>query len=38
MSDFDRQVDECEEDIEIEELSDLYHKLSQKDVKFIVSS
>eukprot|EP00347_Sterkiella_histriomuscorum_P003442 403364280 len=37
-SDFDRQVDECEEDIEIEELLDLFHKLTEKDVKFISNS
>ncbi|CDW88582.1 UNKNOWN [Stylonychia lemnae] len=37
-SDFDRQVDECEEDIEIEELSDLYNKLKPSDVKFILGS
>lgn len=31
-------MDECEEDIEIEELLDLYHKLTEQDVKYIVAS
>lgn len=31
-------MDECEEDIEIEELLDLYHKLTEEDVKYIVAS
>lgn len=33
---FEREEDECEEDIEIEELIDIYHKLNKVDAKIIV--
>ena len=38
VSEFDRQVDECENDLEIEELVDLYNSLTQRDVAMIVKS
>lgn len=35
VSDFDRQENECEDDIELEELLDLYNNLTIRDVKSI---
>ena len=35
---FDKEEEEAEEDIEVEELLDIYHKLTQSDVKIIVKS